>query len=44
MFLKDGVPNRRNVNLDFEKDLFADLALGIIRRDAFRFLLKSVFG
>ena len=33
-----------NVNLDFEKIRFLDLGHGIIRRDAFSFLLRSVFG
>ena len=28
-------PNRRDVNLDFEKKRFEDLGRGIIRRDAF---------
>ena len=37
-------PNRRTANLDFEKKRFVDLGHGIIRRDAFRFLLTSVFG
>ena len=38
-------PNRQNVTYDFgKKKRFVDLGHGIIRRDAFRFLLKSVCG
>ena len=38
-------PNRRDVNLDFEKrKRFVDLGHGIIRGDAFWFSLQSVFG
>ena len=44
-FLKDGGPlstNCPNVNIYFEQKHFVDSGHGIIRRDAFCFLLKSV--